>query len=71
MSVKSNRTSSRVSNSFSAASAFSGFDDAKTFFLKQTRSVQAQKLIVFDDEDHGFAWSIRCEPTNALDVPPV
>ena len=29
-----------------------GFDDAKTMVLKQTGSVQAQKLIVFDYEDH-------------------
>jgi hypothetical protein len=29
-----------------------GFDDAKAVIFKQTSSVQAQKLIVFDYEDH-------------------
>jgi hypothetical protein len=45
MSVKSNRTSSRVPSVL-------GFDYAKAVFFKRVGCDHAQKRIVFDYEDH-------------------
>jgi hypothetical protein len=42
----------RVSNSFNAASAFSRLRRRETHLLEQTRSVHAQKRVVFDYENH-------------------